>query len=254
MKKIVKFTLITLLSVFVLSCSISEETVFNQDGSIDYSCMVDGSRLMKMMPDTAFQKKDMEKSVDTVFSFADFIEKHKDSIAQLPPAEQEKLEKIKPLSMRSHIDTDKKELFFQIFGKFADANTLNYAFDNSQTMQENIPSNDGFANKAGNLINSLGKNRINIEWDGKIFRKTVTAKKNDSDSLKSNNDSLKMAMNILFNGQFKSTYKFPKKVKSVSDSTALLSRDKKTVTVSYDLEEYLASPERANIKIELENK
>jgi len=63
-----------------------------------------------------------------------------------------------------------------------------------------------------------------------------------------------MAMSILFNEPFKSVYKFPKKVKSVSDSTAMLSQDGKTVTVSYDLEEYLASPEKASIKIELEDK
>jgi len=63
-----------------------------------------------------------------------------------------------------------------------------------------------------------------------------------------------MAMSILFNEPFKSVYKFPKKVKSVSDSTAMLSQDRKTVTVSYDWEEYLASPEKASIKIELEDK
>ncbi len=39
-----------------------------------------------------------EKPIDSIISFKDFLEQKKDSIAQLPEEEQEKLKKLEPLT------------------------------------------------------------------------------------------------------------------------------------------------------------
>ncbi|MDR3272432.1 MAG: hypothetical protein LBT29_02970 [Flavobacteriaceae bacterium] len=256
MKKSPVFVIVVLLSIFITSCSLLEETVFNKDGSINYSFTLDSSSLMGMMPDSVSNGKDSPRFLrDTVISFADIIEELKDSIAALPPAEQEKFEAMKPFNIKSHFDQEKKEFFLQMFGKFDNVSALNKAISNLETVRKNLskekdkklslsPTESGYES----LTHSLSK--AQIKWDGKFLKKTIVPANYDSPEI--DKDSLQTDI-WLFSGGFKSVYKFPKKVKSVSGSTALLSQDGKTVIVNYDLQEYLTYPEKANIEIELED-
>jgi hypothetical protein len=47
-------------------------------------------------------------------------------------------------------------------------------------------------------------------------------------------------------------YKFPKKVKSVSNKSATISADKKTVTVVYPFTDYLDRPKDMSLEVEFE--
>lgn len=64
-------------TVLLISCSISEEITFNEEGSLNYSYVIDASEFMKIMPDS--MDKNMFK--DTLISFKDLLTQKKDSIS-----------------------------------------------------------------------------------------------------------------------------------------------------------------------------
>ena len=236
MKTFSTILVLTFMSIFIISCSISEEITFNANGGIKYSYLFDGSSFMKMAPDTLTKDK---KIRDSIISFSSLLEEKKDSISKLPLAEQEKLAKLKPFKIIMHQDDTKKEFSVQLTGDFKNSSDLNAALTTLSNFDKN---NTGSTEKTGLLVNSY------YDWNGKELKKTSTV----PEAVKV--DSSAQSMIAMFSGgKFKVKYNFPKKVKKVSDASALISQDGKTVLVEYDATEYLSTPEKTNIKIELEN-
>jgi hypothetical protein len=66
-------------------------------------------------------------------------------------------------------------------------------------------------------------------------------------------DSMKQMMNMFYESStYTLKYHFPKKVKKVSNSTALYSEDRKTITIEFPLSDYMKEPEKLNFEVEFE--
>ena len=99
------FIFLALVALLCVSCNISERIVFNDDMSGQYESAFDMSSIMKLANQAAPKDPDKEyKVMDTLMVFSEIMETYKDSISQLSVEEQTKLEKLKGMTMRMHMD------------------------------------------------------------------------------------------------------------------------------------------------------
>lgn len=233
MKSISKILILCYSIVLLISCSIREEITFNPEGNLTYSYLIDAGEFMKIMPDSL--NKGIYK--DTLISFNNLLSQKKDSISKLSLENQKKLEALKPLFIKVHQDEKKGEFYVLIYGDFTNSASLNSALAalNSIDNSKNNPSkNMEF------LTNST------FHWKVNVFSK----KSVKSESLK--NDSVAQSILPLFTGgTFKTIYTFPKEIKKVNNSSAVISQDKKSLSMVFDAAEYLAAPQKTDLKVEL---
>ncbi|WP_128330532.1 hypothetical protein [Apibacter sp. HY039] len=237
MKIFILSLLFSFLSLIVISCSIAEEITFHPDGRIKYSYTIDGSNFMQMAPTSSSSAfKGMTK--DSTISFSDLLEMQKDSISKLPLKEQKKIAALKPLSITMHQDEDKQEFFIRLHGMFTNSKTLNEALEGLQTL-------NSAKNTPGENTEFMAKSTY--DWNTSRLVKTSYV----SNAMKT--DSLAQNLTQMFTGgKYQVLYKFPKKIKHVNHPEAIISADRKSVSIEYDAQEYLISPEKTNLIIELE--
>jgi hypothetical protein len=233
MKSISKFLILCYFAVLLISCSISEEITFNEEGSLKYSYLIDASEFVKIMPDS--MNKDLLK--DTLISFKDLLNQKKDSISKLPPESQKKLEALKPLFIKMRQDQKKGEFYVLIYGNFINSTSLNSALFA-------LNSIDNSKNNSSENMEFLTYTTYN--WNGKEFNK----KSVKSESLK--NDSVAQSILPFFTGgKFKTQYNFPKEIKKVNNSSAKISQDRKSLSIEYDATDYLITPQKTDLKVVL---
>ena len=66
-------------------------------------------------------------------------------------------------------------------------------------------------------------------------------------------DSLGKSAMMFGGSKYKLNYHFPKKIKSVSNESALFSDDRKSVIIEFSFMDYITDPEKLNLKIILED-
>ncbi|WP_303822364.1 hypothetical protein [Apibacter mensalis] len=233
MKSISKILILCYSIVLLISCSIREEITFNPEGNLTYSYLIDAGEFMKIMPDSL--NKGIYK--DTLISFNNLLTQKKDSISKLSLENQKKLEALKPLFIKVHQDEKKGEFYVLIYGDFTNSASLNSALAALNSIDNS--KNNPFKNMEF-LTNST------FHWNGNVFSK----KSVKSESLK--NDSVAQSILPLFTGgTFKTIYTFPKEIKKVNNSSAVISQDKKSLSMVFDASEYLAAPQKTDLKVEL---
>src|SRR5690606_17945520 len=101
-----------------------------EDGSGKISIHMDGSQFMEFGAEEMANSG--EKAVDSIISFKDFLEEHKDSLAQLSDGEQARLKRLEPFSLRMAMDPEKKQMFFDLFRDIKQVGEVNNAFNTFQ--------------------------------------------------------------------------------------------------------------------------
>lgn len=252
------FIFLALVALLCVSCNISERIVFNDDMSGQYESAFDMSSIMKLTNQAAPKDPDKEyKVMDTLMVFSEIMETYKDSISQLSVEEQTKLEKLKGMTMRMHMD--EREGIFKMkvvkgFSNFDDiafiSNDMNDLFD--------VAKQQGGANDEQSPVDDLMKAQpVTYTFDNNVFRRvdietlieedaafSKQAKDNTSATKTESNSEMGDQMDEML-GQFtevlkKSTmtleYVFPRVVTSVSHEGATVSDDGKTVTFVIDMQ------------------
>jgi hypothetical protein len=233
------------VSLLTTSCNVTETITFTEDGSGVMTLDMDGERMMSM----AGGQLGGEEKIDSTFSFREIFKERADSIAQLPKEEQERLKKLEKLDVHMVMDPEA--------GKF------NMTFSNKfKKPEELINMMNGFGDATGSrakmkqspMQGLADKNPpITYFYDGKKFKKTVQALEKDAEV---ENDSVQMIMEQLYQAfegsTYTVTYNFPKKIKSVSNKTAVVSADKKSVTVVYDFIDYMERPKDMDLEVVFE--
>jgi len=257
-----KFRILGIFFVTVLvlvSCNVQERIVFNEDMGGRYEMSIDLSKMMSTMEamGAGASNPDKEKTkTDTVVVFADMIREHKDSIANLPAEEQEKLEMLKDFTMKMKMDEETGEFKIDVSKDFKDFSGLErVAYEMDQVFEEaKNESQQGQEAGPGDDLMSLDK--VIYTFENNTFRRTDPKSLNehleDEGILKeetrldlkrdlqvTEDDSEENAMlkgmmaefaGELENSMMKLEYVFPRKVISVSPEGAVISEDGKTVT------------------------
>lgn len=212
--KIIKFILPLILLISLNSCIIYEDYTFHSDGKIDISYHVDGSKFAKM------GKSENSGKIDTIINFSDYLNKDKaykkDEIDQIA-------ELFKNFQIKILANDDKME--YDLRGTLNNVEELNKAvlFLQEDSLSKIIP-----------LFNLKIKNK-------KFIRENISS---ETISSESKEGLPSMILNSII------TYNFDQPVKKVSDKNAVISKDRKKVTIEYSPEDY--SNGNTNIEIDLE--
>ncbi len=106
---------------------------------------------------------------------------------------------------------------------------------------------------ASPLGNGFGDNnsKLSYTYDGKKFiRKAIIDQQKLAEKLA--DSSAEMSKMIFASSNYVIKYHFPKKIKKVSNPTALFSDDKKSITIQYSFTDYMENPDKLNFEVEFE--
>lgn len=281
--KLYKLSFVVVLLTFFQSCMITESLLINDNGSGKFSYDIDASPLMDMA-DNAFSgegkkkpskrksKKASErqsKIMDSTFTFKELFADKKDSIAALPAEEQERIKKLENFSIRMVVNEEAKQMSYSLFSEFKTIEELK-----NMTSPVSVIKSAGVAPAAVNATMTQKEAQENTitsyDYDGKTFKRVVaeldssqksTGQTIEAESKLSEEDleaqkvaeGLTEAMKELMGkSSYKVVYTFEKKVKSISVPNAVLSEDRKTVTVNYLFEDYMKKPKSLDLEITFE--
>lgn len=232
------------------SCQFTETIYLNADGSGKMEFMFDGGLLMQMageqMGDT------QEQAIDSTFSFKDLFKTMQDSISKLPEEEQQKLKRLEPFNMHMVMNPETSEMRYNLFTDFKNVSDLQDMFKAINDIS-NVTGN-AQASEANNPLSGLGADgntSLDYNFDGKTFKRI--AKVINREAYKQVTDSLEQMTMMFASSTYKLNYHFPKRIQSVSNENALISDDRKSITVEFGFMDYITDPEALNLEVVLED-
>lgn len=242
----IRLYLLALASIFFTGCQISENIYMNEDGSGKLSFDIDASGVMAM----AGEEMKSEKNMDSTFTFKELLAAKKDSISKLPEDEQARLKKMENVSVNMKMNSADKQFLISMFMDFKNANELLDMMQgvNSMKPKQGAKDPDNPLSKIGDPSNT----DLKFEFDGTNFKRTVKVK--DKALLAVAKDTTGMTAMMFGGSNYTLKYHFPRKIKSVSNPSAMFSEDRKTVTVEYPFTQYIDDPEKLNLDVILEKK
>ena len=245
MRKIVFALVATLV---LISCQFTETLTLNEDGSGRISVSVDMSEMMAFSGEFADSAK--VEQMDTIMKMKDLLAEKKDSIAQLPKEEQARLKRLENFNFRSLVDSETKEMFFDIYTDFknvSEANELMNAFESSSDFMPGMGSDTEIKKDP----DSGGIMAVKFSFKNGKFVRDAYIK--DEEKHKMQLDSIKQAEAFMSSMKYKLKYTFPRRIKSISVDDARFSLDGKTVEFEKTFVEYLKDPDVLDFEVELEN-
>lgn len=312
MKRIIP---VLIVSLSLISCSISEQIIFNADGSGKLSYTVDMSKMIEITKDldkksTKSVTKDMlddtDKDKDTLISFKDLPAKFKKEGKEITAEQLANIEKMKDFSMRIVMNKSRSEAKYILstdFKNIADVSSVGSMMSALQTASGK--NTDALGAAAGDTNSDIkftinGKKFTRVveekpyieeiideevydmeELDStsaESYEEEVVEELKDSESneeitdeevsaddvemteedMKKMQEEFKKMGEMMEKGLKESSYNFQytfaKKIKKVSlpKSSYKLSDDKKTIFITYQLEEFNKKIKNLNLDIEFE--
>lgn len=257
--------ILVIFSLSLTSCVITENVSFNADNSGKINYKFDMTKVMQMMGNQMEQSEGKKsKDIDSTFTMASVYATKIDSIAKLSKEEQEKFKKMEKFTC--HMVMKEKEGVF-VYDMYAD-------FKNTAELQEMVSPVNALSELSPNgkkaPADATPKNDgiTRYTFDGKKFSKSVVVKNKDevkadlkkgmekeglekSEAEAFSNQMTQSMDMMMMESSYDMVVTFPKKVKKVSIPNAKISEDKKTVTISYPMKEYMES-KNLNFEVELE--
>lgn len=252
-----KFLAYIITFILLTGCVIQEQFVFDEDGSGEYSMAFNMDQIMGMGSDT----DSTQKVVDTVITFASFLDEKKDSIAQLSKEEQERLELLRPLTFAMNMNDSLQKFDMRLsyaFSSLDDIENFSEAVkaanikelselgmggsskDSTQSSEASDPSDDIFGSA----------NAYATKFSAKGFSRTITAEAREKlvkeKDTTSGSDAFDDAIIM------RQVYKFPYKIESVDNPNAKIHPDFKGVEVEANMMQLNNNPDIFNIKVKFE--
>lgn len=246
--KIFRFIASICIAGMVLACNFTEEIHFKDDGSGKLNIHFDGNEMMEMVS-AMDSTSSPEKAIDSTLVFKDLLREKKDSISKLPIAEQEKLKKLEPFSLRMVVNEADGKMNFDMFSEFKNVAEVNDAFNAFQEASKMGPSPSG--SSPAPMKDNQPSTEVKYRFDGKTFSRTIAI--TDQELFKKGLDSLQGAEMFLSGSTYTFKYHFPKRVKKVNVEGATFSMDGKTMIYEINFIDMMKDPESINIEVELEN-
>ena len=241
-----KHLVLLLLLLLTISCQITEAIRLHPDGSgiIEIKKHREEQSYMQLVGENYSTE---DKFVDSAYVFSDYITKYAEDFSKLPAVEKAIFRKYKDVEVHVKKNTYDKEFRTTITQKF---NKI-----------ESVPDLYKTENYADDLKYNYALSaeehyyKVSYSFDGTTFKRLVVI--TDSVELKKQQVEI-TALRTRFSN-FKLTqsyvlhYYFPRKIKSVSNPKAILSDDKKGVTLQFLITDCLYDPELTNLEIVLVN-
>lgn len=229
-----------ILVVFTTSCSFTETMTFSKDGSGRLSLQLDFSEAMAFSGDEI--ANDASENIDTTFAFRDILIEKKDSIAQLPFAEQERLKKLEAYQIHILMNNETKKFIYDIFIDFNDVSQAS----NLSDVLNNI---NGTATEEGGGMKTESV-KVNYSYKNNVFKRDayITDKELHQREL----DSLSGMEMFLGGMTYGINYSFESNIKSCNIDEATISEDRKSLTYEVGYLDYFKNPDILDMEIVLE--
>lgn len=248
--KLIKLLSLSLLLATLTSCTFTENIDVTDNGSGKFSLDMDGSALMAMAgQQLGNEVGDATKSIDSTFSFKEMFKNKKDSIAKLSPEEQKELKKLENFVVHMKMNTEQKQFMLDLKTDFKSVSELQDMMKTMSALQ-NIEKNKAQDNKMPFNGDFSNNSTVSFNYDGKKFNRKVVL--NSKENNKPVEDSLGMYKMIFASSTYIIKYRFPKKVKKVSNADAMFSEDRKTITIQYPFTDYMENPTKMGLEVEFE--
>lgn len=238
MSKIIIFILVTIL-IFLTSCSTYEENItFFSDGKILYELAIISSVEKGGNKTEPTSESNRDKNWRKNIVFTDFYKQEiqKDEQRPIKAQEEELLLALEPIIYDQSVNGDT----IKISGLFDNAEKLNKAlYSLTQLVLTDFQKTDSIEDTPLGLPLEI----VSYSWNGNKLDVYIPAFEEGGYDEKETKDSSDKKNKIF--------YHFPNKVTSVNDTDFVLSKDKKTVTLTYGYDFYLPMKARS-VTIETE--
>ncbi|WP_029273423.1 hypothetical protein [Flavobacterium sp. KJJ] len=238
MNKLAIFLFLILLS----SCQITETLHLNPDGSGNieiYSLRDENS--VEQLGRANFRS---EKFRDTTFTFQDYITKYHETFVKYSKADQALFQQHANVKMQIKADPVQMENYNIVSFDFKKLDEIPNVYESlglSNSLKENYPISSRFF-------------KIRYTFDGTVFKRNVVIldqEKFDQEK-KEIEERKKVYSKYKLTQSYTLKYFFPKKIKSVSNEKAILSADKKSLMIEFQLSDCVQNPEISNLEVVLE--
>ena len=236
------FFLLLLLSL--ASCRITENIKINDDGSgfIETETIRDEAAFLKIRGDDYFKEEEYQ---DTTYLFKDNFKLYSDNFSKITAAEQVILFKQKDVKVNIKKDSYNKEYVTKVnlqFNKIEDVPDLY----KTQSYTSDLKSNHSILNQY--------YFDVSYTFDGTIFRRVIKITNKEIHEGKTDevDNSLVMLEKFKINQPCELNYSFPRKIKAVSNKSAIISGDKKSVKLNFLLSDCIKNPDITNLVVVLE--
>lgn len=262
MKRI--FIILFSLSLFT-SCNFTEEITFNEDGSGEFIMTYDMSEAMKKLKQElggGNSEEGKEKmKMDSIVYFKDMLVEKADSIATLPIEEQEQLRALESVVMKMYLDENTGQMEFGFGSTFSSLDELPEVLEkidqakelNSKNSMEYSKMDESAVAKASEDMFEY----VDFSYDGKTFsrslKKDYKQSPEDIEALDAEIAEMGESKEMFEAMSYTLVYRFPKKIKSVTNDNAMVSDDKKTVTLKMNFIDMIKSPEAMTLDVILED-
>lgn len=241
------YKIIGIIAVLLLltSCQISENITINDDGSgtIEMIESRNEPSYMRLVGEQ-YAKEDFFK--DTTYVFKEYVDKYNSNYIKYTPIEQILFSRYKNVSV--HI---KKSSFDKEY-----KTTFNYSFNKVESIPDLYKTEDYADDLENNYALTAEKHYYSVSYtyDNSTFKRIVTItnkeeqnnQKIEIEAAKSKYDKLGLVQTYQLN------YNFPRKIKSVSNTAAIISSDRKSVSVTFPLSDCISSPDSTALEVVLE--
>ena len=252
--KLSAFFALIFLAFIATSCNVTESIVFNEAMGGDYKTTFDFSSMLAMAkegrPDSV--EREAKEVIDTTIVFDEFFEKFKDSIAALPKEKRDELKAMTGIVLDIHMDEEKGIFNFTMnkpFSDFKELKAINEQLDGAMDIAQSFGKKDAAGGPPEDQMDELTKtDPIIYSFTNNTFTRFQPKKDEVSDKMEGDGEDLESsdadAMNEMIKVQFEEMFKqanytmrytFPKPIKSVSNKNAVLSEDKKTMTLQINM-------------------
>jgi hypothetical protein len=241
MKKYFYFLIVgTLLS----NCQVSETIYLNEDGSGNIEVVKLRDEHSYMQIAGANYSKE-EKYVDTSYTFSDVVLKYNDTFLKFTKPEQELFTKYNDVHVKkSSYDKEFTTVITQSFNKIEAVPDLYKTEDYADDLENNYA-----------LTAEKHYYKVSYGFDGTVFKRIVKITEIEGlekaagqiDTLKTQVSKFNLVQSYTLN------YHFPRKIKSVSNTDAKISTDKKSLSLQLLLTDTMQNPESTALEVVLEN-
>lgn len=235
-----------IILILLSGCHVTETININPDGSgtIEAVELRDESSYMQIAGENYSREEAFQ---DTIYVFQEYITKYKEIFLKYVPEEQRlfnRYSNVKVHLKKSSFEKEFRSTFTQSFSNVSDIPDLYKTEDYANDLKNNysLTAEDHYY-------------KIDYSFDGTVFKRVVSIinlvqlqkEKDKFRNVDPKYTSLKLTQSYILR------YHFPKKIKSVSNQKAIISPDKKTMTLEFQLSECLQNPEITNLEVVLES-
>jgi hypothetical protein len=174
-----KFLLALIVGFSLIGCSISEQIIFNQEGSGKLSYTIDMSKMITMTKDLDKSDKMVkewnektEKDMDSIIAFKDIAAQYGNDGKEMTAEQLANMEQMKNYTMRIVVNKAKSEMKYILstdFKTISEVGNVGSAFSA-------IKDFSGKKTNALDAANPTGNTEVKFSFDGKSFARTVAQK------------------------------------------------------------------------------